>query len=380
MKYSFLNLVSYLQAISIFDLYGVPVSLYINKKSKLKSKFGAFISLTVLVIITYIIVTNIESWFKFKNFKIISSAINYSATELVINKKTFDYNFTSSSFYNFFGPYFFFPNGTQIGHGALNRFFLFKYEYIDKLYNIKDVKVSNCSSYLMDKFTGMDETLTENDKYKYSQLAVCSNESINMGLYADPVKRALNRTSLRYTIYPCQNSTENNNNCASFDEITSLIPYLWLQIGVPRTFFDFKNLEKSKKTSYDYQYYRMDPKLGKTFLNNLLPVSLVSDRGTFYEDYVVDSVDFNSDTLNMENFLRNQNDYLFQYTYIISMNTQTYYKQNLRLNELAGTIGGIISLVFGVGKIICLFYNNLYMKYLLINDTFTMESEGTTNK
>lgn len=77
----------------------------------------------------------------------------------------------------------------------------------------------------------------------------------------------------------CENSTENNNSCASDLEIEDILKYIQVQATVPKSVYDFNNLKNPRKRTYDYQYYHLDFSLLKWYSGTLIPVYLETDHG-----------------------------------------------------------------------------------------------------
>ena len=362
--------------ISLFrnlDLYGIPVNLLINKKTKFQSNFGALVSVGIMCIVVYVIFLNVVAWLNNDNLKIISSNKNYSVTELFAKNMSMIYNLNHDNYYIYFAPYLIYPNGSRINYQSLSPYFSFKYYYTNSTMALLDLESEKCSVQQMDVFLKLSEETINLDKGKVSQWGLCIKNPLQMGLFTDPIKRVCNRTSIVFKVLECVNSTQNFNSCAPQNQIDDAIKYLEIQATIPKTFFDFQNKLNPKEEAYDYQYFHLDKNQFKRYTNNLLPISLNTDYGKISPNYRLDSIDFITDSLIFEPKVRTLDDdeELFRYEIMMGFNTQSYYRESSKLNDLAGIVGGVINVLFMIGKIICVLYNAIYMKYVIINQTFS---------
>ena len=192
-----------------------------------------------------------------------------------------------------------------------------------------------------------------------------------MGLFTDEANNVINQSIITYKIMKCQNSTQNNNSCASNEDIAQLLKYVSIQATIPKSVYDFNNIANPRKRTYDYQYYHLDYNLLKWFSGTLMPVYLETDVGIIYDEYKEDSVDYNVENLQYETNIRNENDnILFQYDLYFGYDQLIYYRRNQKIYIFIANFGGIINIFFLFGKIICSFYNHLVFLHELINIAF----------
>ena len=132
------------------------------------------------------------------------------------------------------------------------------------------------------------------------------------------------------------------------------------------------------KRNFDFQFYHLDLNLQKWFTAQIFPNLLKTDQGIVNEDYVLDSVDFNIDTLQYETMLRKpQNPLLMKYDIFMNFNRQVYLRKNLKIQNIFSSFGGTLSLLLSVGKFLCFSYNVFMLKHKLINIAFDkVEGEG----
>ena len=116
-------------------------------------------------------------------------------------------------------------------------------------------------------------------------------------------------------VLQCVNSTDNNNSCHSQEEIDRIITYTIVQTSIPNTIFDFNNVKKPQKNTYDYHYSYLDKSLSKNYLNTLTTSILSSDYGLLSEYYRVESTNFNPNINYDPHVRKGANDPL--YTFIV---------------------------------------------------------------
>ena len=359
---------NFFQIFDNFDFFGVPVVLYIDQNPKLKSKFGAIISILVLFGILFIFANNVKIWKNLENIKIISSLTTISTNELVSEGKIISYNFNHDNYYIYFFPSLTLPNGTTLNHTQLAKYFRFVYQYLDNTGVLHDMDTQPCNKSMQNIFLGLDPQKTANDRSKWS-LCV-ENASFPMGLFPQE-SGFVYQSGFGFVTYACENSTENENFCASPEEIYNISSSIIIQATIPKTIFDFKNTQNPRKNIYEYEFYNIDKSMSQIYKNLISPVVLETDIGVFSADYAIESVNFNSDKLTLQSVSRNSiKDPFMQYLIQFNYNTQTYTRQNIHFLDILGMMGGSISIMMLVARMIASSYNNIWLRYLLVNMEF----------
>ena len=158
-----------------------------------------------------------------------------------------------------------------------------------------------------------------------------------------------------------------------------MIKITFIQTSLPNTVYDFKNYKKPQKNNYDYHYTFLDKSLVKTYYNYLTTTNLYIDDGLFSEDYNIVSTNFNPSIDYDPNVRQLGGDPLFQLIITLSFNTQNYYLRNQKINEILGNLGGLINAIFLAGKFFCMTYNSFYMRFKIVNATFTYSGSNKSN-
>ena len=205
-----------------------------------------------------------------------------------------------------------------------------------------------------------------------SKFGLCLKDSFKLLFQKDNHTGGVYNPSFSYFISRCQNSTENNFSCAPDAEITEVIKYSYVQTYLPKNIYDFTDPIMPRKRIYDNKIYLLDNSLTKLYIGQVIPIQVKTDVGLFYENYEIDSTDFNLDGgMQYELKLRDSNNMqLIQYNLQLSFNTQTFYRKNSKFLEMLGSLGGTLNILMIVGKFIGLAYNSHLFRYRLMNYSF----------
>ena len=370
-----------LSTLKSFDLFGVPVNFFINGNTKLKSPLSACLSLSTIMCILAISILIIIDWVRNTNPRIIPSAQNYSITELLSKNLTISHTFTHENYYAYFSPYIQLPDGTKIGRDNITNYFDFWYDFLDQNQKLSTIESVKCSVEEMDRFLLLDDQTIKNDAGKISLWGVCIKNPLQMGLFPYPTIRAVNRTQITFKLGPCKNSSQNNHHCKPITEIYDMAKYVKIQAAIPQTFFDFKPGNQMRKRGYNYELLGIDKSVTRTYTNFLLPTTVMTDFGLLYEDYKEAFTDFNFGLETFDQILRTeQNDLMFTYGVYLAYNSDVYFRQNQRLNDVAGSIGGIINIILLIAKLIGVAYNSFYLNYLLVSTSFSEVQKNDKNE
>ena len=367
------------RSIKLFDLYGQNVNLFINRKPKFYTTLGGLVSICVILLIAYIFYGFILSWLKYEKMTIIPSLISNSVNELLAKNQTFEYNFNYQNYYIYWIISAVLPDGTILRTSHLKNYFNYSISYMSKEYVSEELLTEPCENSYIDTFLGLDEQTINQDVGKININRICIKNSIKMGIYPDQTISTIRNPGFTFNVYQCVNSSSNNNSCAPQEEIDEMIKITFIQTSLPNTVYDFKNYKKPQKNNYDYHYTFLDKSLVKTYYNYLTTTNLYIDDGLFSEDYNIVSTNFNPSIDYDPNVRQLGDDPLFQLIITLSFNTQNYYLRNQKINEILGNLEGLINAIFLAGKFFCMTYNSFYMRFKIVNATFTYSGSNKSN-
>lgn len=352
------------------DMYGHRVDIYINSNRMVRSKIGAFFSVLIISFCLYTFVSNYISWRDKEYLQTISSTISLSVNELLRENKTYSFDFDSSNY----GIYFVLRaniNNTLISYQNLTKYLNHSFFFINDDGEEKPLVMENCYTRKINDFLlQTNEGLKNYNEVSLNRWCIKDGQNVTMGLY--PKSDGMIHTpSFGYRVIKCKNSTENNFSCASDEEINKMIKFAYFQSSIPRSIFDFNDVKNPRKRAYDYRIYTLDNLFCKKFLTYLKPNYLMTDQGLLFDEYQLDSVDFNVDDLQYETAnIDDTSGVLVNFEFNFGVNQQVYYRKNLKLYNIIANLGGIINFLFIFGKILCYSYNMLILKFSLINISF----------
>ena len=354
-----------------FDLYGYKADLYVNTQRTVKSKLGAFISVSLIILSLYLFTVNMNAWIGLQNTQTILSSKSLNANDLIHYNLSYLYVFDYTNYDLYFSLTAEFPNSTVLNYQQLERYFVQNFYYTTAKGLKTDLEFENCLIRDQRAFLLQDIDDLVNDINRTSHWTVCLKKPLEMGLVTYYAENLISQPKISYKITKCQNSTANNNSCASDDEIKSILPYIIVQASIPRSTYDFTNTQSPRKRTYDYQYYHLDLNLKKTFFVQVAPIFLKTDHGMFItEDYILESVDFNILNTQYESMARKDSDDVLQFDLVVGLDQTVYYRKNQKFYVFIANFGGIINILFILGKIICSFYNYLVFIHKVINISF----------
>ena len=279
------------------DLFGRRVDFSVKNQILVKSKLGAFVSCIIIGLALYLFVINIISWRNMESLQTISSFQNMNVNDLLYKNQNFVYNFDYSNYGLYVVLSANFPNGTMINYEQLEPYLTQNFVYTNQSFIENNIGFSKCLLQNQDIFLQLDDSIIQSDFNKTSDWRVCINQTYLMGLFTDQTTSTVSRSTISYRVNKCQNSTENDFSCASEEEIESILPYVSLQMTIPKSNYDFTNPSNPRKRTYDYQFYYFDINLMKSYTGFLLPVYLKTDVGIISDDYILNSVDFNVENI-----------------------------------------------------------------------------------
>lgn len=350
------------------DGFGYRVELYFEKKTLIKSKFGATITLTLMVIFLYLLTLNIQTWKYNDSLQTIISTQSFSPQELIKLGENWNFTFSYQNYYPYFGLRAFFPNGTVLTYFDLQRYFEQTIQYIDSNGVFHYIETEACPLSKIDEFLKLSEEIISSDMNKTSKSNLCIKNDLTMGMFLDKQNNMVNKPFFSFGVRFCQNTTENKNFCASNEEIIEILNYVYVQINVPESVFDFTNGKNSRKRTYDIQAYQLDHNLMKIYSGYLSLIYLQTDNGFFKENYELDSIDFNCEKLSFDIKIRDEsNPYIFTYDFQVGFSKSSYFRRNVKFKEIIANVGGIMNILILLGKLICGKYNSIIFHQRIFN-------------
>ena len=354
--------------LKFFDLYGQNVNLYVDKNQKFYSACSGFFSILIILLLLYIFAGVIISWVNKEKVTVITSSINYGVSQLLGRNQNDEYELNFKNFNVYFMVRAILPNGSALVNEQLSRYVTYNFTYVNETLDSNPLEWEYCNNQNYDIFLGLDEEKIKSDVGVINKNRICIKNAVKMGLFPNLDVQRILQPEIHFSIYECQNYTD-SSNCASQEEIDKILKNLNVQASIPSTLYDFQNVQAPQKNFYEFQFIAMDKSMFKYYENHLVPTMLYTDYGLIFEDYRLEETNFNPNVF-YDPRIRQQYDALFDYNFVIGTKLQVYHQRNQRLNDIVGSLGGIINAIFLTGKVFCLSYNSLSLKYKIIKETF----------
>jgi len=346
-----------------FDIYSKRASFFFNNQERIGSNFGLF--LTVLYIFTslFIFVFYFIQTFERKDIKIYDSTI-YSQEMPSINIDANNLYFAFAledpiTSNRYIDESIYYPQILYIDRIKINGEFqtitkkILEYERCKKSnfghnYQHFFLKGELSNSYCLKDF---NYNLTFAGGYKYEQMAY-----------------------IRLKIFPCVNTTENNNHCKSQEEIDYYLTSSYLSILIKDFGLNPSNYEYPISPTLQDLFTTIDRRLFRNFFINFGITEVQTDTGFFKEN------------LNIEKYLQYRNTYQVFYfrepqEYLdgkeicvvhIQLDDTIYIQKRtyLKLTEILSKIGGYMQLIYTIFSILSLLINKFDSELKIINSIF----------
>lgn len=355
------------------DLFSIPIELNYNRNHKYKSIFGGLVSIFVYTAAFYFLTKQYISWSNINVSTTITSSEIFSVPSLLNANQSVEYTFDHKNYGAYFAMWAKLPNGTDLIYTDLQSYFTieYKYSFTGLVLDQKNLDFENCNTREMNDYFYIDydeKTVPINETLPWS---ICIKDPLKMGLFADPENSMIYEPKIYMQIKQCINSSANNNSCANIEEIREMKKYVIVQASLPSTIYDFKNQTNSIKRFVKGDYYSLDLGLQKIISIELNPTFLYKDWGLFNDDYILDSINFNPGKQSLDFTTKDENDnLLLEYQIALSYQTDKYYIRNQKLDDIIGSVGGMISVLYSLGSFFCIRTNSLLLMNSLINSTF----------
>jgi hypothetical protein len=326
--------------------------------------------------------TQLLGWSNMNNLTIINSSENFSIVGLLNENRSIEYNLSYSNYGIYFSLFAHFSNSSELSYKNLEKYFKIEYKYSrtgydnDKL----DLESEECNERKINEFLNLDYNKTKVTETETNPWRICIKDNLNMGLLTEKKMETVFTPAIFLEVKQCKNTTENNNSCASFEEIKEIRKFITIQSTLPKTIYDFKNQSNLIKRVYQVENHNLDLNLKKIIKTELNPTHLYKDWGLFYDNYKLDSTNFNQGQQTIDFDTKDEKDeLLFQYQIYFSYQIDNYFIRNQKIHEILGSFGGIISIFYSLGNFLCFYINRIlftnYLVYLAfkINNTKSKE-------
>ena len=346
-----------------FDIYSKKIGFFYNNKEKIGSYFGVFLTLLYIIISIILFISELFRAFQRKELKVYDTTI-YSqkmpSIDVDLNKLYFAF---------------------ALEHPKTTSRFIDESIYTAQVAFIDKRKVGDQLETYETRYLDFEPCILENFGQDYRNLFV-ENELINSYCIKDfnynltfaggyKYERI---TYIRIRIYPCVNSTKNNNGCKSQEEIDFYLTSGYFSIVLKDFGLNPSNYSNPIVPTLQDLYTTIDKSLYKNYILNFGITEIHTDAGLINEQVKIENyLKFRKE---LENFTyRDEKDYhagksliLVQLRLEDTIQIQT--RKYTKISEIFSRIGGYMQLMNTVFLLVSSIFNKIDSEIKIINSIF----------
>jgi len=346
-----------------FDIYSKKIGFFYKNKEKIGSYFGVFLTLLYIIISIILFISELIRAFQRKELKVYDTTI-YSqkmpSIDVDLNKLYFAF---------------------ALEHPKTTSRFIDESIYTAQVAFIDKRKVGDQLETYETRYLDFEPCILENFGQDYRNLFV-ENELINSYCIKDfnynltfaggyKYERI---TYIRIRIYPCVNSTKNNNGCKSQEEIDFYLTSGYFSIVLKDFGLNPSNYSNPIVPTLQDLYTTIDKSLYKNYILNFGITEIHTDAGLINEQVKIENyLKFRKE---LENFTyRDEKDYhagksliLVQLRLEDTIQIQT--RKYTKISEIFSRIGGYMQLMNTVFLLASSIFNKIDSEIKIINSIF----------
>ena len=344
-----------------FDIYASSPHFYFNNHDKLNTCFGTLLTIIYIIVSLTLFIVHLVEIFNHSNLKVHDSII-YGQ-----EMPTIDLN--SSSLYFAFGI----EDPNTMSRFIDDSIYIPKIVFVDKI-KINDELVTSYQENL-----DFERCNVNNFGEDYQRLFLENelNNSYclkNFNLTLAGGYKYERFSYIRIRIYPCVNSTENNNSCKPQEEIDRLMSSSYFSIILKDIGLNPSDYSNPVIPTLQDIYTTIDKRIYKNYILNFGITEIKTDKGLFdSREEVKKFLQFRKES---ETFtFRNEEEYYKGKSVIIvqlkledNINVQT--RSYTKLPELFSTIGGYMQLMNTAFILLSLLANKFHLELKILNSIF----------
>ena len=351
-----------------FDMYSKRASFFYNNQERIVSHFGFILTLIYIIVSLIIFFYNVSITIKRKDIKVYDSSMyaqEIPSIKLDSNNLYFAFGIedpiTNSRFIDetIYYPQILFIDRIKV-NGEFKTVFKKDLEYeicneenFGENYQHFFVKGELNNSYCLKE---LHDNLTFVGGFKYNQM-----------------------TYILIKIFPCVNTTENNNHCKTQEEIDYYLTNGYFSILVKDFGLNPSNYTYPILPTIQDLYTTIDKRLYRNFIINFGVTEVYTDKGFLFSE--VERKDFLQfrDTFQTFSFLE-ENEYLSgKEICIVQMrlidNIYIQKRTYSKISQIFSEIGGYMQLLYTIFSLISFFINKFNVELKIINSIFNFDIE-----
>ena len=348
---------------SIFDLdiYSRRISFFYRGKEKISSKFGFFLTSLYIIISIVLFLNYFIRTISRENVTAADSTIfPDSLPSIEINQDIFNIAFGLEhpvTINRFIDETIYYPKATYIENVKQDGFFVNKIKQDIKLDKCGEIKSGNKFKSLLGKddlnnsYCFIDYNFSLKGGYKYNEIGY-----------------------IKINIFPCINSTDNNNHCQSKNIIDKFFENNHFSILASDTALIPNNFSNPGMSVLLNTYTSIDKLMKKDYIIKYALTEIETDLGLFIQDIKKDK--YLKYLKDFDQFFFVDSDYLFSGKEVLSLTIRLddniYFQKRTytKMAEVFATTGGYMQLLYTVFCLISILTKKMNIEKKLLNSLF----------
>jgi len=351
-----------------FDIYSKRASFFYHNHEKIGSYFGLFLTLIYISVSLILFFYYIINTLKRNNIVVYdSTAFTHELPIININSSNFYFAFgleNKDTLNRFIDETIYYPEIVFINRTKVNGEFITNSETILEYEECKEENFGQNFQHLL---------LRGELQNSYCLKDFNCNLSLMGGFKYEKM------SYIRIKIFPCKNTTENNNHCKSQTEIDKILSNGYLSFLIKDIGLNPANFSSPEIPIFRDLYTTIDKRLYRKMILKYGVTEVLTDEGIIWEN--VKSVNylqfrevFQSFSFMEEEDYKNGSDIcLVQLRLDDTIHIQK--RKYTKLSEIFSRIGGYMQLIYTLFSILALFLNKLNTELKIINSIFNFDLE-----
>ena len=346
-----------------FDIYAKRMSFFYNNQEKIGSYFGLFLTLLYIILSIVLLIYYILITIERKEIKVYDSTLYAQEMPFI--------NIDKNDFYFAFG----------LEDPAISNRFVDETIYHAEVLYIDRVKINGEFNTTKKINLPLEKCKEENFGENYQHLFIKGElknsyclKDFDYNLTFSGGYKYEKMSYIRIKIFPCKNSTENNNHCKSQNEIDYYMSSGYFSILLKDVGLNPSNYSYPTIPTLQDLYTTIDRKLNKNYILNFGITEIHTDTGLINEyvkkdKYIQFRKDIETFTFRDESeYLSGKEIFLLQLrlddTIIVQKRAYT------KIGEILSRIGGYMQLMYTIFLLISLLVNTINSELKIINSIF----------
>ena len=346
-----------------FDIYAKRASFFYNKQEKIGSYFSVFLTLLYIIISIILFIYNLIITIKRTEIKVYDSSLYAQEMPIInINKEYFNFAFGLE-------------DPTTLNKFVDERIYIPEVYYVDRLkINGEFVTITNQE---LELEKCKQEEFGDNHQHLLLEGELSNSyclKDFNYNLTFAGGFKYERMSYIRIKIFPCKNTTKNNNHCKPQEELDAYMTSGYFSILLKDIGLNPSNFTYPTIPTLQDLYTTVDRRLYKNYILNFGLTEIQTDIGLFNEQikndkYIQFRKEFQTSSFRDEGeYLKGKDICLIQIR--LDDNILIQKRNYTKISEILSRIGGYMQLMYTVFLLLAASINKIDSELKIINSIF----------